>query len=119
MLDYILTEANKATGVIVALCGLLWLWLQVKIGKEFATKTAVNKLFDRVAVIEAANIHQEHRLVTIENRLEELPDKEALHKLSIRTEQLGGDLKAVKASLDSIEASNRRIEDYLLSRKES
>jgi len=118
MLDYLLNNFNRFSNLLPIAFFLLWLWLQAKIGEKFATRSAVSELNERVAEVETSGTRQERRLVVVENRLNELPDKDALHDLSIRTEKLGGDLKAVKASLDAIEASNRRIEDYLLNRKD-
>jgi hypothetical protein len=81
--------------VFLALNGIFWLVVYV-LHKTYAKHEKVESL--------------EKKVLLIQNNINNLPDKDLVHKLELRIEELSGDIKRIEPSLVSV----KTLSDMLL-----
>ncbi|MGD9638371.1 MAG: DUF2730 family protein [Alphaproteobacteria bacterium] len=85
---------------------------------KFATKEEVSNLDKRVSKIE-------NRVAANEEKIEQMPSRDDLHKQEIMIERMSGKIDSMAVKMQGIEEISKRqekvisrVEDYLLNKKE-
>lgn len=92
---------------IALLINVLALWIMWSLRQQFVTRKHCNscqeKLDARVSTLE-----QQKTCVDI--KLDNLPQMEAMHEMSLRQEQLSGEIAALKATIEGLKELLKRLE---------
>ena len=97
----------------LALCIVqgLFAWVVWSLRKRFVTAedcaTCRNKTENKVGKIES-------RLAETESALRDMPSKAEFHELALTMKELQGDLKAMRASVETLNTMTNRQEEFLL-----
>lgn len=93
--------------VILVVMNFLGMWIMWSMSKKFMTREDCSKcaggIGDRVATLEKQK-------TCVDIKLDSLPQVETLHEISLRQEQLSGEIAALKATIDGLKELLKRLE---------
>lgn len=115
-------DVLKAVPILISGSALVWSMLQYRLG---ARKAELTELRNEIAAVERelsehksagqdSRAELDHRLAQVEVRLDQLPDKDSLHKLALEISDIKGSVNTQAAELKGVTATARRIEEFLI-----
>lgn len=91
--------------------------LVISIGSAgYAWLTAGSKAnAKKLELLDARDIDHDRRIQALESQVAQMPSKDAVHHLDLKVSDLTGSVKVVVQSLQAVERTAHRIEEFLLS----
>ncbi|MEO1986613.1 MAG: DUF2730 family protein [Martelella sp.] len=99
-----LTAANS----IIALGSFFYAWLT---SRAKGNSEKLDKLEDKV-------VDHDRRIQDVESEMRHLPDKDTVMELKVAVTELKGAVATISKSSEATERATRRVEEFLLSRKD-
>lgn len=99
------------TPVIMSCLSLGW---GIYLFRSQAHRREQEQLAQRVTEAEKALVTGHVRMSGIENRLDHVPDKDAIYQLQINVTEIRGSLNTMAEGFKALSSTSRRIEDFLM-----
>lgn len=101
--------------VAVSLASFAYAWHSAR---NRAQRAEIEALKERIASVDgrrATNVGElRDRITRVEEKLPHLPDQKSMHELSLRIEEMHGDMKALQQALKGVQGQLETANDFLL-----